>query len=221
MIQRYLRNLTAIVLLLCVSAFLNQVLANTYNVTSTTDFPISGAGISVANATGIITGGAGNGQITLRSAIAAANNVAGPHTINLPGGTFNLTIAGPAEGFGGDITIGDLDVLMSGITIQGAGMNSTIINQTTGVERVFDVNVNYVSGTAFNFTIDGVTVSGGRSSLANGFSEGGGIFCGSNNANGLTTVTNCKFLNNQSSGAGLGGGAVSSDGGNQIGRAHV
>jgi Secretion system C-terminal sorting domain len=190
-----------------------RAFANIYTVTSTSDFPITGG---VNNANGVITGGAGNGFVTLRSAIAAANNVAGPHTINLGANTYNLTIAGPGEGTGGDITIGDIDVLRSDITIQGAGMNSTIINQTTGVERVFDVNVNYVSGSVFNFTIDGVTVSGGRSNAANGFTEGGGIFCGNNVANGTTTVTNCKFLNNQSAGAGLGGGAISNDGGNLI-----
>ena len=70
--KRYLFHFAASFLLLLASAFLDRALANTYNVTSTSDFPISGAGISVNNANGVITGSAGNGFVILRSAIAAA-----------------------------------------------------------------------------------------------------------------------------------------------------
>ena len=83
MTRHYLRYLIASISLLLASVFLNPAFANIYNVTSTVDHPISGAGISVNNANGVITGGAGNGFVTLRSAIAAANNTAGTHTIKI------------------------------------------------------------------------------------------------------------------------------------------
>ncbi len=192
--------------------------ANTYTVTTTTDFPISGAGISVNSATGVISGGAGNGQITLRSAIAAANSVAGPHTINVPSGTFTLTIAGTGEGLSpAMINIGDLDVTANNVTIHGAGMNSTIINQTSGIDRVFDVNVNFIPD--FNFTIDNLTISGGREQTGNG---GGGMFTGSSNNLGTITITNIKFDNNQAFqatgflGNGFGGGGLQHQGGDLV-----
>ncbi len=203
------KNIRRLVTVLIFATLAIPVLGNTYNVTSTSDFPITGAGISVNNATGVITGGAGNGLVTLRSAIAAANNVAGPHTINLGAGTYSLTISGAGETTTPDITKGDLDVTMSGVSILGAGYATTTIQQTTGIDRVFDVNVNYVAGVPFQFTLDGVTVSGGRDNTGNG----SGLFCGSNATGGLTTVNNCRFLNNQTTNAGDGGGGISHVGG--------
>jgi hypothetical protein len=50
-----------------------------------------GDAVAAAPATGCDTA-PGNGICTLRSAIQAANAMAGPDTINLPAGTYNLTI---------------------------------------------------------------------------------------------------------------------------------
>src|SRR5262245_50729612 len=71
----------------------DRVTPTTYAPTSFQDFPVTGTGISVNSSTGVITGGAGDGQVTLRSAIVAANANAGADTINLAAGTYQLTIA--------------------------------------------------------------------------------------------------------------------------------
>ena len=75
--------------------------ATTYTPTIFTDPPISGAGISVNTTNGVITGGAGNGQVSLRSAIFAANNHAGADTITLAAGTYLLQIAPVMSGTAG------------------------------------------------------------------------------------------------------------------------
>ena len=65
----------------------------TYTVGTTSDFPIT----TVNPATGALTVGPNTGAITLRSAVIAANmSGVGPHTINVPAGTYNLTQANPA-----------------------------------------------------------------------------------------------------------------------------
>ena len=135
-------------------------------------------------------------------------------TIIIPAGTYQLTIVGIGEGLTPALPkIGDLDITVSGVTVQGAGASSTIIQQTSPQDRVFDVNVNFVGN--FVFTLDGVTISGGRepSGVA-----GGGVFTGSSSGTlGLTTIKNCRFLNNRASGQGtLGGGAWAHQGGNAL-----
>src|SRR5215212_6780998 len=116
--------------LIILIAMTHVAFANTYTVTSTVDHPISGAGISVNSTTGVITGGSGNGLVTLRSAVYAANQSAGPHTINLASSAYTLTIPGTGEGLApAMVDKGDLDVTANNVTIHGNGMNSTIINQ--------------------------------------------------------------------------------------------
>jgi hypothetical protein len=74
-----------------------NVFANTYTPNIFTD-PIFTA---VNNATGAITAGAGIGSISLRSALKAADNLGGTHTVNLTTGNYILdgtgtyTYAGP------------------------------------------------------------------------------------------------------------------------------
>ena len=47
---------------------------------------------SIDFTTGVMTGGPGNGTISLRSAlIAADNNGVGPHTVTLSAGTYDLS----------------------------------------------------------------------------------------------------------------------------------
>lgn len=135
------------------------------NITPTTfsDFAVTG-GVS---ATGVITGGAGDGLITLRSAVIAANAAdasGGTSTITLNAGTYQLTIVGNAAPGANpndeNAAIGDLDVFHSGLTINGAGPGSTIIKQTTSNDRVFNVDENF-NETPFNFTIKNLTIEGG------------------------------------------------------------
>src|SRR5262245_47224826 len=56
-------------------------------------------------AVNLITGQDASGNISLRSAIMAANNTGEDDTINLPGGTYALTRPGTLDT---DVTIGDL-----------------------------------------------------------------------------------------------------------------
>ena len=68
--------------LLTLFAASSSVMALTYTPTVFNDPPVSG-GVNSAN--GVITGGAGAGQVSLRSAIIAANAHAGADVINLGG----------------------------------------------------------------------------------------------------------------------------------------
>lgn len=48
---------------------------------------------SVNSANGVITGGTGNGQVTLRSAVIAANAAGGTNSINLSTGHTSLPLS--------------------------------------------------------------------------------------------------------------------------------
>lgn len=144
---------------------------------------------------------------SLRGAVAFANTNPGT-TISIPAGTYQLVVpGGSVEGFNGDNTIGDLDIIGNNTSIVGDGASTTIIQQTQLNDRVIEVNPFLDAG--FNFSISNVTISGGRETTAVG---GGGIISGS--INNSTTVTNCAFSNNSATGAGTaGGGAISNLGG--------
>ena len=90
------------------------------------------------------------GHISLRSAIEAANAQSGATTINVPAGTYNLTL-------------GELAVAPNGgktNTILGAGAAGTIVNQTDGSNRVFNIDFNSVGSTLV--TLSNLTVQGGH-----------------------------------------------------------
>ncbi|HEY8188707.1 MAG TPA: hypothetical protein VIF64_21755, partial [Pyrinomonadaceae bacterium] len=144
---------------------------------------------------------------SLRGAVAFANLNAGT-TINVPAGTYNLTISGAGEGFSGNNLIGDLDITGNNTSIVGAGAATTTINQTINGDRVIEVNPNLDA--AFITSISGVTVSGGRENTGVG---GGGIISGS--ITNVLTLSNCVISGNSATGAGtFGGGGVSHAGGN-------
>jgi hypothetical protein len=146
--------------------------ANTYTVTSTSDYPVSGAGVSVNTTTGVISGGASNGQITLRSAVIGANANSGS-TIIIPAGTYQLTIPpGPNEGnVDPDPTVGTLSVLAS-VTIQGAGPGLTILQAgtslTNSIDQIMVLNAYYwstgLSAVVNNYrgVVSGITFQFGR-----------------------------------------------------------
>jgi hypothetical protein len=122
---------------------------------------------------GILGGGGG---ISLREAIRYS---AAGDTINLPAGTFTLTIAGANEDLG---AVGDLDITKN-LTITGSGAATTTINTAAGWNNlVFHV----VSGNTFS--ISGATISGGNIPGGNG----GGIL-----NEGTLIVANCTFQNNR------------------------
>ena len=119
-----------------------------------------------------------------------------------------MNIAGGAgEGFSGNNSIGDLDVLGNNTIVTGAGAATTIIQQTQPNDRVLEVNPFLDAN--FNFSISGVTITGGKETTAVG---GGGIISGS--IGNTMTVTDCVFSNNSATGAGtFGGGGISHSGG--------
>lgn len=123
------------------------------------------ASITVTTTTDEDNGSLGGGTgVSLREAVlyASTNDV-----INLPAGTYTLTIPG---GGNNDGKKGDLDVISKAITIAGAGATSTKIvasfpnTESNTRDRVIDV----LPGAAL--TLSGVTISGGSAST-----PGGGI----------------------------------------------
>src|SRR5215813_3067185 len=162
-------------LFLCVNA---NAAAFFYTVTGTADntnsTPLSGSG----------TSGSPFMMSSLRGATIAANSNPGS-TITLPAGTYSLTIPGDVNDrqfVSFNPLIGDLNVNASGITIRGAGPASTIIQQTTGNDRIIVDNA--TSAANFTFTLDGVTITGGRETEANKNIGGAAIFTG-----GPTNIT--------------------------------
>ena len=144
---------------------------------------------------------------SLRGAVAFANLNPGT-TINVPAGSYSLNIAGGAgEGFTGNNSIGDLDIRADNTIIAGAGSATTIIQQTQPNDRVIEVNPDLLAD--FDFSISGVTVTGGKETTAVG---GGGIISGS--INNTVSVTNCVISGNSATGVGtFGGGGLLHTGG--------
>jgi uncharacterized repeat protein (TIGR01451 family)/CSLREA domain-containing protein len=142
------------------------------------------------------------GDCSLRGAIQAANADPGADVINVPAGTY-LLAQGSNEDDNAD---GDLDV-REGVTINGAGAGSTIVDARGGTgdsinERVFDVQPQ--GGTPAEIAIRDLTVRGGRTD------EGAGV-------RNLATLALQRLIltNNEtpSPGFGAGGGvAHGSDG---------
>jgi len=112
---------------------------------------------------------AGDGKCTLREAIINANSESdttggdcaagsGADLIDLPMGTYNLSITGTGEdaAFTGDLDITD------DLTITGAGQAITNIDGG-GIDRVFDVKLGNT------LEISGVTVQNGNASFGAGF----------------------------------------------------
>ena len=144
---------------------------------------------------------------SLRGAVAFANLNPGT-TINVPAGTYNLSISGAGEGFSGNNSIGDVDIKGNNTSIVGAGAATTIIHQTTAGDRVVEVNPDLLAN--FITSISGVTISGGTESTGVG---GGGIISGS--IGNALTLTDCVISGNSATGAGtFGGGGISHEGGN-------
>jgi hypothetical protein len=134
---------------------------------------------------------------SLRGAVIFANLNPGT-TINVPAGTYQLTIAGNNEAFA---ATGDLDVRGDGTSIVGAGAGATIIQQTT-TDRVIELNPQQAAG--FLFQLSGVTIKDGLRVTG----SGGGILSGG--PNNATTITNCVFDNNRATGPTVpNGGAIS------------
>ncbi|MCP4146339.1 MAG: hypothetical protein GY757_01190 [bacterium] len=155
--------------------------------------------------------GVANGT-SLRDAIIFANGSAGPHTINLPAGTYNLTIAGVYEELcsTGDLDIREditINVTSGSAVIDGSGLTIDRIfhvapTPTSGILRIADLTlqntVAQVDGAAIyvettgNLFMSGCTVANNTS---NYFSSDGGTG-GGIQVDGAATINNCAFNNN-------------------------
>lgn len=122
----------------------------------------------------------GAGVCTLRGAIREANSLAGADIIEVPAGTYLLTIAGKSED---SSATGDLDI-RGDLTIIGAGSALTIVDGNE-LDRVFDC---VYTGSSYSVEITGITVQNGNS-IGSGYGKGGGIGVHNNHSNsGLTVV---------------------------------
>jgi CSLREA domain-containing protein len=160
---------------------------------------------------------------SLREAIIAANQSPGDDVILLHAGTYNLTLPGTAEGFGGT---GDLDVL-GNLVLVGDGAPDTIVDGG-GLDRIFQVppgvTVEIRDVTLRNGRAPGVggaicnegtltivrSVLTGNSSVAGPDGPGFGGALYSNGSNASLTVIESTLANNvsQSGGGGLAAGGT-------------
>ncbi|MGI6415525.1 MAG: SdrD B-like domain-containing protein [Thermoguttaceae bacterium] len=146
------------------------------------------------------------GKTTLRAAIMEANYASGGDTINLPAGTYNLTLAGFGEGAA---ATGDLDIKYS-VSVIGAGAASTIINASTVQDRIFDLS------NSAAVEIRGLTLTGGRADNSGVYSlesYGGAIRADFyNNLTIADCVFNANSAPNSATGSvyGIGGAIYSS-----------
>jgi len=137
-------------------------------------------------------------ECSLRAAIQQANYEPGHDTIQLPVGTFNLTIPGTGEDLS---ATGDLDILDS-LTIEGAGKSISRVN-ANDIDRVFHIN---------GATVGGVTVTLRMMTIENGnlpenptsyqARNGGGIWFSNFSGGwlpGSLTLDNVNLRSNQAS----------------------
>jgi len=126
-----------------------------------------------------------SGACTLRAAVMETNALAGPDGVNLPAGTYQLTIAGTGEFWAAS---GDLDV-RDDLTLFGAGAETTIID-AAGIDRVLSV-------VSASLSVNSLTITGGLAS--DGF--GGGVLCSFCD---LLSVANTTISGNAAEGSGGG-----------------
>ncbi len=162
------------------------------------------------------TNPSGTAQCTLRAAIQEANAFPGADVIQLPSGTYTLTITGNED----NATAGDLDIPVGSVTIVGAGAGTTTIDGN-GIDRVFHViggtlELRDLTVTGGNITGDGGAIYNdvgnvvlrGTNIVGNTATRGGGIF----NRFGSITVldaSNIGASGNPNTASGDGGGIFS------------
>ena len=118
------------------------------------------------------------GACTLRAAIQEANALAGADTINVPSGSYFLTLRGANEDAA---ATGDLD-LTGELAINGTGTSVPVVGGG-GIDRVFDVLV-------------GATVTLSRLTIQNGNPSGAGTAGGGIRNAGSLTLQDCAIRNN-------------------------
>lgn len=141
--------------------------AATFNVNILSD------GVDVNPGDGVCEVTVAGGDCSLRAAINEINVLGGAHIINLGAGIHELTLVGEE-----DVGLtGDLDVFGAGVEITGQGPALSVIDGN-GLHRVIEV---------FNeddFSLTGVTITGGRADTATD-SIGGGLMIAGASTQGL------------------------------------
>ena len=125
------------------------------------------------------------GDISLRDAVALANARSGPHTI-----TFAAALAGQPV----LLSLGQM-IIRDALTIRGLGAGKTTVNGQ-GATRLFDI-----TSAAGDVTFDGLTLTGGKTTLAN--QSGGAIRSASQ-----LTIQNCTISGNSTAGTESNGGGI-------------
>jgi len=141
--------------------------ASTFNVDNLGDFPDLNPGDGAcANA---------GGFCTLRAAVMEGNALAGPHVVNLPAGTYTLSIASGANDL--DAAVGDLDLTSNTWTFTGAGSETTVIDASAMNHRIFEIPVDlFFSGSV---TFNDLTLQAGNSTALGSFNAGAAVRIGS------------------------------------------
>jgi Abnormal spindle-like microcephaly-assoc'd, ASPM-SPD-2-Hydin len=178
-----------------------SVTVNTFADTDGQDACTTGTSVTVSNITG---------TISLRTAVCAVNNSGnGTFTVNVPAGTYNLSLKTGGET--GELFVGGTTA--ANISIIGAGASSTIINQTDGIDRLIETDPNFSGG--IPVSISNLTLSGGTCTNYDGSQtppgdcdQGGGAVIAGGEPNDDLTLTNVVLSNNTiepSSGSSVGG----------------
>ena len=127
------------------------------------------------------------GACTLRAAVLEANALPGADRIEIPAGTYTMTIAGQREE---DAATGDLD-LTDDVTIVGTQGAAMTILDAAGLDRYFDTFV--------VANISGVTIRNGNPGPTGSGRDGGAIYNG-----GTLTLSDVILENNVAPGSGGG-----------------
>lgn len=214
----------ALVLVLLSLLPVPRAYAEEITVTTTVDSIDADPGGCAALTPGALPGG-GDGLISLREALCAANSNPGADTISLPSGVYTLTLHGAGDD---DNDSGDLDIT-DDVIIVGEGPLETIIDGD-GADRVFHIDPagvrslhvqirqvtirngdagTFVGGGIYNrgkLTIKDSDVSGNTAAVFGfglGAFGGGGIF-----NDGRLTVTDSHIHNNTLTGGTSDGGGI-------------
>ncbi len=163
---------------------------------------------------------AGGGQCSLREAISEANARPGHDAVDLPAGTYTLTLHGSGEyaNATGDLNITD------NFTMRGAGASTTVIEwpaADAGADHV--ISVDGLSG--INSALSGVTIRNGRATWGAGLAmscantaifdtsiegntatnSGGGLGAGAEACSTTVDIRNSSIISNR---AGIDGGGI-------------
>ena len=141
-------------------------LAGTFTVTTTTDGHEKVPGNSVCETA------PGNGICTLRAAVETASGLGGTSTINVPAGTYSLTLTAMCDF---DTQVALCVTGTPTITLTGAGATTTIIdanaasNPPNGLGRVLDVPA------GATLSVSGVTLTNGATQPPFPGGQGGAV----------------------------------------------